>query len=83
MSDDGDPGRGAVVRGHGRVQGSHCSLPDCAHREAEEPAGDAPAATLVADGVEEPSQEVRALFGAAYAGAEHFAHMLAQEGDEE
>ncbi len=31
--------------------------------------------------VEEPSQEMRELFGVAFSGAEHFAHMLAQQGE--
>ncbi|MCL3778552.1 MULTISPECIES: 16S rRNA (guanine(527)-N(7))-methyltransferase RsmG [unclassified Actinomyces] len=31
--------------------------------------------------VEEPSEEVRALFGVAFSGAEHFAHMLAEQGE--
>ncbi len=31
--------------------------------------------------VEEPSEEMRALFGVAFSGAEHFAHMLAEQGE--
>ena len=31
--------------------------------------------------VEEPSEEVRALFGMAFSGAEHFAHMLQEQGE--
>lgn len=36
---------------------------------------------LGAAGVEEPTAEVRELFGLAFAGAEHFAQMLADEGE--
>lgn len=123
QSDAGRPDRSDAARPaghatashrHHHVQGSHCSLPDCARREAEEAreaaaagagaAGTADAQapdgtgaqvtavrgaddTGVTGGVdatgtdlEQPSQEVRDLFGLAFAGAEHFAQMLAEEG---
>ena len=107
-------GHATASHRHHHVQGSHCSLPDCARREAEEAkeaaaagAGAAGAADAQApDGtgaqvtavrgaddtgatggvdatgadLEQPSQEVRDLFGLAFAGAEHFAQMLAEEG---
>lgn len=122
-SDAGRPDRSDAARPaghatashrHHHVQGSHCSLPDCARREAEEAreaaaAGAGAAGTADAqapDGtgaqvtavrgaddtgatggvdatgtdLEQPSQEVRDLFGLAFAGAEHFAQMLAEEG---
>lgn len=122
-SDAGRPDRSDAARPaghatashrHHHVQGSHCSLPDCARREAEEAreaaaagAGAAGTADVQApDGtgaqvtavrgaddtgatggvdatgtdLEQPSQEVRDLFGLAFAGAEHFAQMLAEEG---
>ena len=123
QSDAGRPDRSDAARPaghatashrHHHVQGSHCSLPDCARREAEEAreaaaAGAGAAGTANAqapDGTgaqvtavrgaddtgatggvdatgtdrEQPSQEVRDLFGLAFAGAEHFAQMLAEEG---
>ena len=123
QSDAGRPDRSDAARPaghatashrHHHVQGSHCSLPDCARREAEEAreaaaAGAGAAGTANAqapDGtgaqvtavrgaddtgatggvdatgtdLEQPSQEVRDLFGLAFAGAEHFAQMLAEEG---
>ena len=107
-------GHATASHRHHHVQGSHCSLPDCARREAEEAreaaaAGAGAAGTANAqapDGtgaqvtavrgaddtgatggvdatgtdLEQPSQEVRDLFGLAFAGAEHFAQMLAEEG---
>lgn len=109
-------GHAATSHRHHHVQGSHCSLPDCARREAEEAREAAAAAagagvagtadaqapdrtgaqvaavrgtddTGATGGVdatgtdlEQPSQEVRDLFGLAFAGAEHFAQMLAEEG---
>lgn len=107
-------GHATASHRHHHVQGSHCSLPDCARREAEEAreaaaAGAGAAGTADAqapDGtgaqvtavrgaddtgatggvdatgtdLEQPSQEVRDLFGLAFAGAEHFAQMLAEEG---
>lgn len=107
-------GHAATSHRHHHVQGSHCSLPDCARREAEEAreaaaAGAGVAGTADAQApdrtgaqvaavrgtddtgatggvdatgtdLEQPSQEVRDLFGLAFAGAEHFAQMLAEEG---